>query len=189
MQRKERICKRQIGFWMWSWMDTRLIQGNTAVQAFPLAYEKGSGSGTGGSSGRRILLEREAQDPFSFRRVRRAGNIIERTCAKRLHVCVPIGQARKNNNRGAARGGSQHAQGSAEIAIRQIVTAQHKLKRLFSYAGSRVRQGSATNEFQTEAGKDFFCLATRNSIGGYNQHLAGVGHFMPPGKKFPETKA
>ena len=97
MQRKERICKRQIGFWMWSWMDTRLIQGNTAVQAFPLAYEKGSGSGTGGSSGRRILLEREAQDPFSFRRVRRAGNIIERTCAKRLHVCVPIGQARKNN--------------------------------------------------------------------------------------------
>jgi hypothetical protein len=98
-----------------------------------------SGSSARGALRRRILGEREAQDSFGLNRVRRTGNIVKGAGAESPHVGVPIGQVRKHDHRGACSGGRQNAHCRAEIAIRQIVAAEHKLKRLFLDASACVR--------------------------------------------------
>ena len=150
---------------------------------------KKSGSGAGGAARRRILGECESQDPFRLNRFRRAGDVVKRASAESPHVSVPIGQVRNHDYRGAPGGRSQNAHRSAEIAIRQIVAAQHKLKRLFLNAAACVRQGSAMDGLQPQAASDFVGLLTLQGIGRYDQHLAGVKQFSPPSDRISSAQA
>ena len=148
MQRKKRFDLRQIG--------TSEIQNGGAGGACKRNLCQGeslgcltiskSGSGARCALRRRILRERESQDPFGLDRVRRAGDIVKRAGAESPHVGVPIGQVRKHDHRGAAGRGSQNAHRGAEIAIRQIVAAQDKLKRCSSMrARASVREAQRTD--------------------------------------------
>ena len=52
------------------------------------------------------MRQGKPQDPFGLDRVRRAGDIVKRAGTERLHVSVPFGQVREDNDRGAPGGGS-----------------------------------------------------------------------------------
>src|SRR5579863_2628935 len=127
-----------------------------------------------------ILREGELKNAFRLRRVGRAGNIVERAGGESSDVSAPIGQMRKDDDRRASGGSRQNADRGAEIAIRQIVAAKHKLKRLVSDECARVGQGNAVDGLQPEAMSDFAGLLSLKGIGRYDQYLAGVDHFSPP---------
>jgi hypothetical protein len=114
-----------------------------------------SGSRAGSPARRGILRQRESQDSFRLDRVRRAGNIVKCAGAESSHVSVPVSQVRKHDHGSASGRRRQNAHGSAKIAIRQIVAAQHKLKRLLLDATARGRQGSAMDGLHPDAPDDF----------------------------------
>jgi hypothetical protein len=127
-----------------------------------------------------ISLEREPKDSFCLNLIRRASNIVKRPYAERSDISIPFGQVRKHNDWGAPGSGGQNAHCRAKVAVRQIVTAKHELKRLILGTRARLGQRFATNRLQAEAARDFRRLFALKRIGRYDQHVAGVDHIPPP---------
>jgi hypothetical protein len=113
----------------------------------------------------RIVAQGEAQNAFAFNWLRRARDVVKRAGAERFHISIPIGQAGNDNHGNTARRCGQNLQRGSQIAIRQIISAKDKLKRLLPNQSARIAQRRAKHMLQPNVAHDFSCLVSVRWIG------------------------
>jgi hypothetical protein len=121
--------------------------------------------GAEGAGRSRIEAQGKAQNAFAFNRLQRARDVVERAGAERFHISIPIGQVGKDNHGNVARRSGQNLQRSSQIAIRQIICAKDKLKRLPPNQSTRIAQRRAKDRQQPNVANDFSCLVSVRWIG------------------------